>query len=324
MAVSHTSAGFTGTVDQVAEAKRFNLATVPFRVLSSSDWAITPVTTQNLTAQVAAGTGQAYGVNDVTAAADTVVFAANATGANRQDVVVATFDWNAGTVSFGVIQGTASPPAINTTTTVDTTKINRIPGVRYDAVLALVTISNGQGALATSNIADIRVWGGQSGALYTGTENGSLLDCPQGTYLICQSPYGRLWRQSSSGGSGWVTTFPLQNLTVNGGWTVVSGHTPKAYVTTHGTVKFVGWFANGGAMTVNGSQTPITIPSNIPAPTVNQVVMLPYIDAGTAGYVIGTMHSNGSLTLDNGLGHSFGANTNFFLDSLEYHTSYGG
>jgi hypothetical protein len=93
---------------------------------------------------------------------------------------VATWDWSAGTVTFQAIQGTSSPPAVNTTTTVDNTKINRIPGVRYDALLAILTVSPSQGAFTAGSIADCRVWGDYQS---TAGNYPTLVDVPPGAVL---------------------------------------------------------------------------------------------------------------------------------------------
>src|SRR5689334_15343410 len=113
MAVTHDPAGFTGTVDQIDEARRFALGGGGrFRVASSTDWALSASGSVNRTINIAAGAGVACGVYDFTTAADSVTFAVNGGGSDRFDVVVATYDWSALTVSFRVIQGTTVTPTI--------------------------------------------------------------------------------------------------------------------------------------------------------------------------------------------------------------------
>jgi hypothetical protein len=81
MAVTHAPAGFTGTVDQVDEARRFALSGGGrFKVLGSADWAPSASGSVNRTVNIAAGMAQACGVVDITTAADTVTFAANGGG----------------------------------------------------------------------------------------------------------------------------------------------------------------------------------------------------------------------------------------------------
>jgi len=161
MAVTHAPAGFTGTVDQVDEARRFaNGGGGRFKVASSTDWTPSASGSVNRTVNIAAGAGLACGVYDSTTASDSVVFAANGGGTDRFDVVVATFDWAVPSVSFRVIQGTtALPTIVKTGTTVDATKINWLPGLRYDAVIAVIRARPGVTLLAPADLYDCRPWG---------------------------------------------------------------------------------------------------------------------------------------------------------------------
>lgn len=161
MAVTHSPAGYTGTVDQVDEARRFALGGGGrFRVLSTTDWAPTASASVNRTVNIAAGTAAACGVLDITTAVDSVAFATNTGGTDRFDAVVATFDWAALTVTFRVVQGTSVPPAVvRTGTTVDATKINWLPGTRYDAVIAIIRVRPSVALLAPADLYDCRPWG---------------------------------------------------------------------------------------------------------------------------------------------------------------------
>jgi len=183
MSVTHIPRGFTGTVDQVAEARRFSLATAPFRVASSSDWRPTVVTTTDRTVQIAAGAAEACGVYDSTTATDTVQFAANSTGTVRYDALVAVFDWGTLNVSFAAIQGTTTPPAINQTSISSTSQIDRIPGTRYEALLGIVAINPGQGALTAASLSDCRVWGTGATLIAAGNAYKELIDVPVGGLL---------------------------------------------------------------------------------------------------------------------------------------------
>jgi hypothetical protein len=161
MAVTHAPAGFTGTVDQIDEARRFALSGGGrFRVASSTDWALSASSSVNRTVNINAGMASACGVVDVTTAQDAVTFATNGGGTDRFDAVVATFDWSAMTITFRVIQGTSVPPVVvKTGTTVDTTKINWLPGFRYDAVLAIIRVRPGVTLLAPADLYDCRPYG---------------------------------------------------------------------------------------------------------------------------------------------------------------------
>lgn len=167
MAVTHNPAGYAGTVDQVDEARRFALGGGGrFRVSTSADWTPTASSSTNRTVNIAAGAGQGCGVYDATTSSDSVVFGANTGSVDRLDAVVATFDWTAKTVAFGVIAGTSTgPPGVNggTGTAVDVTKINRLPGIRYDALLAVVRARPGVTILAGADLTDCRVWGSWAG-----------------------------------------------------------------------------------------------------------------------------------------------------------------
>jgi hypothetical protein len=204
MSVTHTSVGFAGTVDQVAEAKRFALATAPFRAGSATDWQVTAVTTANQTVQIGTGAGFAYGVRDSTSSVDTVQVPPNTGSATRYDAIVATFDWTLSTpaVSFGYVVGTSSPPAVKVGTTaadVDTTKINRIPGYRYDAVLAVTKLAVGQGAFGASDVVDSRLYGGFSGALVipTATWRSAVDVAPGSRVLAADTAISATWTGSA-------------------------------------------------------------------------------------------------------------------------------
>jgi hypothetical protein len=177
LAVTHVPAGFAGTVDEIAEARRFGLAAPPFRVASVNDWAPSADPSVNRQVNISAGQAVAYGVADVTTTPDSVTFAANNGTQNRYDALVATYAWaaNAGagltarTVTFRVIAGTTAPPQPNTTTTVDNTKINRIRGVQYDALIAVVRVRPAVGLFSSGDVVDSRMWGGYEGYANTGS-----------------------------------------------------------------------------------------------------------------------------------------------------------
>lgn len=164
MAVTHNPAGFTGTVDQIDEARRFAIGGGGrFRVNSSTDWTPTADAGVNRTVNIAAGAAVACGVYDATTASDAVTFAANSGGTDRFDAVVARYDWSTMTVSFAVVQGTSVIPAVvKTGTVVDNTKINWLPGLRYDAVLAVIRVRPSVTILAPADLYDCRPWGSWS------------------------------------------------------------------------------------------------------------------------------------------------------------------
>lgn len=210
MSVFHTSWGFAGTVDEIAEAKRFATLAPRFRVGSFNDWTVAVSTSVNRTIRIGPGIGAACGVADSTGAEDTVAFAANAGGSNRLDALVATFDWSTHAVTFNVITGTTSPPLVNgSTTTVDLSKINRVVGVRYDALLGVVKVRPGVGLFSSGDLADCRMWAGFDGYALTGTSTYlTLLDTFPGS-LVQANDTNIVWERLAGGVwgiHGWVGT----------------------------------------------------------------------------------------------------------------------
>lgn len=202
MTVVHTSSGYTGTVDEVAEARRFAVAAPRFRVASSTDWALSVSGAVNRTVGISAGMAVACGVLDSTGAADAVAFAANGGGSDRYDALLATWDWTTHTVAFRALQGTTAPPLINSSlVSIDNTKVNRIPGVQYDAVLGVVKVRPGVGLFTSGDLTDCRVWAGYEGYALTGkagfltmldTQPGSLVQAND-TNIVWNRLPGNLW-----------------------------------------------------------------------------------------------------------------------------------
>lgn len=117
----------------------------------------------------------------------------SATAGEVQYVVALRIDWSlssteaAGLVYFPWPAGGASR-LINTTSTPDDLKLNRIPGVVYDAVLARVTVGVATGQ--PNALVDLRMWGGDGGPLSVGekvvgldNEYLRLLDARVGTFI---------------------------------------------------------------------------------------------------------------------------------------------
>jgi hypothetical protein len=171
--------------------------------MSATDWQVTAVTTSTRTVQITAGSGQAYGVRDTTSAVATLALPLNGGGTTRFDVVVATFNWAAGTptTSFQVITGTTALPSVNTGGSVVAGQINRVPGVQYDAVLAVVPVVAGAGSFSAADVVDSRVWGGHAGPLNIPTATYlSAIDVAQGSQAQAVDT-GKVW---SYNGSSWV------------------------------------------------------------------------------------------------------------------------
>lgn len=207
MAVTHAPAGFTGTVDQIDEARRFAVSGGGrFRVNSSTDW-VPSATGATRTVSITAGMASACGVIDITTAADTLTFAANGGGSDRFDAVVATFDWSNGTIAFRVIQGTTVVPVIvRTGTTVDTAKINWLPGTRYDAVIAVIRARPGVTVLAPADLYDCRPYGSWRQLTVPTAAQGGVIDMDYGGRIVAADT-GVVWEWNG-------TTFGYRRPTV--------------------------------------------------------------------------------------------------------------
>jgi len=192
MAVAtHAPVGFTGTVDEAGEALRFSIPNTRFKVWDATSWAVTSVTTSNLTVSIDPGAAECCGVYDSTGAASTLTLAANGGTTNRLDAIVARWSWGAGaTVIFTVLTGTSAtvPPAPV-----------RNAGVMYEALLAVVTVTPGVGALPPSVISDVRVYGGVGGPFVIPSGSYAFIDLPNGTLLTIGSVTGPLYQQTASG-----------------------------------------------------------------------------------------------------------------------------
>jgi hypothetical protein len=125
---------------------------------------------------VAPGSATACGIYDESGATETFTFAANNGSAARYDAIVAVFDWVAKSVSFEVIAGTSSPPSINTVGGAASNTIDRLPGVRYDGLVALVRVRPGVTVFSAGDVLDMRVWRDSRGLVAAATEFLSMVD----------------------------------------------------------------------------------------------------------------------------------------------------
>jgi len=202
MAVTHNSAGFTGTVDQVAEARRFAVSGGGrFRVASSTDWTPTASGSVNRTINISAGAGSACGVYDATTSTDALTLATNTGSVDRFDAIVAKFDWSTLAVTFAVIQGSSTgPPTVNpSTTTVNNAQLNRIPGLRYDALLAVVRVRPSVTLIAPADVIDSRLFG-----------SWSVLQTPNATYRSSMDvEIGQVVLETFIGGSSYQYSGPV-------------------------------------------------------------------------------------------------------------------
>lgn len=205
MAVTHNWAGFTGTVDEVAEARRFGVSGGGrFRVASATDWAITANGSVNRTLNIAAGAASVCGLYDSTTAADTVAVATNTGSVDRFDAIAAKFDWTTHTVQFAVIQGSSTgPPVVNvSTTTVNNAQINRIPGVRYDALLAVIRVRPSVTIIAPADVYDSRLYGAWSNLQTPNATYRTSMDVETGG-VVAEAGTLATW-QNYGGATGWL------------------------------------------------------------------------------------------------------------------------
>lgn len=96
--------------------------------------------------------------------------------------VVIRVDWSKGTDAASVV--CLPTTTVNNSTSPNTSYINRIPGVLYDAVVATVTRQAGYSAAVS--FVDYRAWGGDGGPLRVSDAallNPSMLDARAGTFI---------------------------------------------------------------------------------------------------------------------------------------------
>jgi hypothetical protein len=339
VAVTHAPIGFTGTVDEVGWSKHMALAGgAKARVASSTDWAVAANVGATRTVTVAAGSGYAAGVSDSTTATDSLTFAANTGGSTRFDAVVARFVWGSDTATFNVIQGTTSPPALQTSGAVNAARINRLPGVQYDMLLAIVQVRVGVGAFSAGDVFDCRLWGGYGGELQATAELSgtivSTLDVAPGAKVRFNSPYKR---RLTYDGATWLPENTWRAMTVPNlgtGWTVVSGHTPRAVITDAGTVRLSGWLQNVVAFTPNFDAILAYVPATIPAPVVRQSFPVAFATPA-AGYGMlevsimqaGDPNAGGlrcDIFINNTSPNPIPSSSTFFFDGIEYDVDYPG
>ncbi|MDK8450998.1 hypothetical protein [Corynebacterium mastitidis] len=143
-----------------------------------------PTAGSGLRVSVAAGAGFAAGARINSTSTESVTISAPSSG-SRWDAVVLRIDWQKSTADLVAVQGTASaPPSTVTSGSGRTTSINRIPGTRYDALLALVRVSAGRSTV--ESLLDMRMWGGDGGPYRVtgnGLANAQHLDARVGTWI---------------------------------------------------------------------------------------------------------------------------------------------
>lgn len=294
-----------------------------FRVADADAWKPS-VTGADRTVSIAVGGGWACGVWDPTDAAETKKFDPNTGSTDRYDLLVARYNWATDTRTFEIITGTTSPPAVNTTQVLDSTKVNRIPGARYDGAIAVLRVRPGVGAFATTDLFDCRVWGGVAGPLRAATAAYvNLMDGGPGAQLAIGA---RQWEQTPA--QTWTELTLEQALGVNAGWSARANHRPRGQLVGPDQVRLLGWFRNNGASTIDTTQLPVQVvnATSLPLPVTDQVMLVPFNASGVFGLVVGTFLATGVLRLDKVLvgPATIPAAADFFLDGLTYDINYTG
>lgn len=205
--------------DDVSWAQTSALTGGPFRVADSAAWRPSVVAGVDRTVSIAAGLAVACGVRALNTAAVRVAFAANSGAGVRRDALVARFDWAARTVTFRAVTGSSLTPAV-VTTAVDPNqldRIHRIPGVLYDAMIAMVNVYPGTGGFAPDVASDLRPYGGIGGPLlFDGGEYTDMVDALPGAELRAT---GTGYRWTRTGGA-WVRSAPSGSVLASpaGAW----------------------------------------------------------------------------------------------------------
>lgn len=185
-------------------------------------------TTVSLTAGAALAAGTRLRVSGTT-----TTTLPTATSYQKTYVVAIRVDWSKGAADAATLINLPwSSTVVNTTSTPDTAKVNRIPGVLYDAVLGLATIGGG----VSASIVDLRTWGGDGGPLRInqgGLDNPSMLDARPGTMISTErGQYTKrldsdgVWRDVGTASNPWKMWTPTFRYYGNGTINGVSGGTP--------------------------------------------------------------------------------------------------
>ena len=151
MAIS--SAGYEGTVDEPQWSDLLaNGGGRQYGVADDSSWKVT-AGSGDREVRIAVGRGYGYGVRDVSDSVVSLTLPAPASG-SRYDLIVAHRDWQANTTTFTRIAGSSARAIPSRSQT---------PGTVDDQPIALVRATAGQSQV--TEIVDLRVWGGDGGAL---------------------------------------------------------------------------------------------------------------------------------------------------------------
>ncbi|QNQ90712.1 hypothetical protein GP475_08735 [Corynebacterium poyangense] len=188
--------------------------TARFKVDSPADFK--PEKGSGLRVSVAQGSGFAAGARVNSTATEQVVISAPSSG-SRWDAIVVRVEWQKPEAEIIAIQGNASTiPSVVSSGAGVTNNINRIPGTKYDALLAIVKVTAGRSSI--DQIFDMRMWGGDGGPFRVtpdGLANCSHLDCRKGTMITTDRNANTkrldddgVWRDVGTASNPWKTWTP--------------------------------------------------------------------------------------------------------------------
>jgi hypothetical protein len=169
------------TVGPAQFADMVSVLQAPFVVDGPND--LKPTVGSNGTVTVAAGSAHAGGTRIHSTTAVNVTVPVPTSGGLWYAIVVR-INWATGTPTVAVVPGTSSTILLNTAGGYQNARVNRIPGVAYDALVAVAYMS--AGSATPSVMHDMRMYGGDGGPLVvsqSGLTNASLLDARVGTWI---------------------------------------------------------------------------------------------------------------------------------------------
>lgn len=208
--------------NDVAWAQAMAATVGPFKVADINAWRPTVVPGSDRTVSIAPGLAVGCGVRAFNTGPAQVTSPVNSTTTTRWDAIVARFNWDAESVSFLALPGSSQTLPPITTSTSDAARINRIPGVMYDALIGVATIDPGTGAFGSNDLFDVRPFGGEGALVVPQGFFAEQVDAAPGTRLIIEASGRQLlrsstgWRLGAPEDGGFTTFAPQIAL---GGWT---------------------------------------------------------------------------------------------------------
>lgn len=198
--------------DAASFAKMMGAANPDFMAAGPTDWQPFPLANSTRVAFLEAGKGVACGVLGSNPNSTLLSFAANSGSVNRFDYIIARFNWATGDVVLMVLPGGTTPPPVNTTQSVNSAQVNRIPGVMFDGIIAQVRVRPGVTQFNADDVVDKRVWQIPHG-------NGMVASWRQGATNVAPNGSAVVTGMSASVGNGPV---PVSYNSSSGVFTVTA------------------------------------------------------------------------------------------------------